>query len=345
MPWCSKCARTGSGRCKRTSSIPERRIVDPHHHFFAPGGDFSRAYDLAALRADTAPARRTADRVSAVLGRLIATTARKRCASSARRSPSTQSRTRRARIRMRCRSAGIIGTVEMRLGEDVRPILDAHRAASPLFRGIRHVARRGMWTTRSCRLPDVADAALYADPGFRTAARILADSGLVPRHVPLSSPAAGARRARACRCRSCRSCSIISAHRSASASVCRPPERDLPGLGQRDLEEGLAACPERHDEARRACDALDRIRLRRRVDGRRRPTRSSAIRARTTSARFELFGPDRCMFESNFPRRTSARCPYTVLWNAFKKMTAAYSESEKDAMFAGTATRVYGLEP
>ena len=29
--------------------------------------------------------------------------------------------------------------------------------------------------------------------------------------------------------------------------------------------------------------------------------------------------------------------------HAFKKMTASFSEAEKDAMFRGTATRVYGL--
>jgi L-fuconolactonase len=32
---------------------PERRIVDPHHHFFVPGGDFP-FYDLDLLWADTA---------------------------------------------------------------------------------------------------------------------------------------------------------------------------------------------------------------------------------------------------------------------------------------------------
>jgi L-fuconolactonase len=34
---------------------------------------------------------------------------------------------------------------------------------------------------------------------------------------------------------------------------------------------------------------------------------------------------------------------YRVVWNAFKKMTASFTETEKDAMFRGTATRVYGL--
>jgi predicted TIM-barrel fold metal-dependent hydrolase len=48
------------------------------------------------------------------------------------------------------------------------------------------------------------------------------------------------------------------------------------------------------------------------------------------------------MFESNFPIDRFS-LSYTVVWNAFKKMTDSFSEAEKDAMFRGTATRVYGL--
>ena len=56
----------------------------------------------------------------------------------------------------------------------------------------------------------------------------------------------------------------------------------------------------------------------------------------------EAFSPDRCMFESNFPveKRT---CSYVVLWNSFKRMTASYSDSEKSKLFAGTAADFYQL--
>ncbi|MBI2736644.1 MAG: amidohydrolase family protein [Rhodospirillales bacterium] len=56
----------------------------------------------------------------------------------------------------------------------------------------------------------------------------------------------------------------------------------------------------------------------------------------------ELFGAERCMFESNFPvdKITSG---YGVLWNAFKRLTAAASSAEKTALFSGTAARIYGL--
>lgn len=54
----------------------------------------------------------------------------------------------------------------------------------------------------------------------------------------------------------------------------------------------------------------------------------------------ECFGPQRCMFESNFPvDRLSIA--YPVLWNGLKKIAAQYSENEQDAMFYGTAAQVY----
>ena len=56
----------------------------------------------------------------------------------------------------------------------------------------------------------------------------------------------------------------------------------------------------------------------------------------------EAFGPDRCMFESNFP--VDKECvSYRTLWNAFKRIArrAGLSESEKMSIFSGTAARVY----
>jgi L-fuconolactonase len=56
----------------------------------------------------------------------------------------------------------------------------------------------------------------------------------------------------------------------------------------------------------------------------------------------ECFGPERCMFESNYPV-DKLSISYGVLWNAFKKIAAGFSESEKHAMFYGTAARVYRI--
>ncbi|WP_241018948.1 amidohydrolase family protein [Paraburkholderia sp. Tr-20389] len=57
----------------------------------------------------------------------------------------------------------------------------------------------------------------------------------------------------------------------------------------------------------------------------------------------DLFGPERCMFESNFPVDKQT-CGYGVLWNAFKRITGRFSATEKLALYSGTAARVYGLE-
>ena len=56
----------------------------------------------------------------------------------------------------------------------------------------------------------------------------------------------------------------------------------------------------------------------------------------------ELFGPERCMFESNFPVDKQS-CSYAVLWNAFKKMAAGFSLQDREQLFHGTAMRAYRL--
>jgi L-fuconolactonase len=54
------------------------------------------------------------------------------------------------------------------------------------------------------------------------------------------------------------------------------------------------------------------------------------------------FGPDRAMFESNFPVDKGG-CGYAALWNASKRIAAGCSASEKAALFAGTASKFYRL--
>jgi predicted TIM-barrel fold metal-dependent hydrolase len=57
---------------------------------------------------------------------------------------------------------------------------------------------------------------------------------------------------------------------------------------------------------------------------------------------FAQFGPDRCLFESNFPV-DKISCSYAVLWNSFKLLTKGYSEAERAKLFHDTAVRVYRL--
>ena len=54
------------------------------------------------------------------------------------------------------------------------------------------------------------------------------------------------------------------------------------------------------------------------------------------------FGPDRGMFQSNFPP-DGVSSSYPVLWNAFKRLAANFSAEEKAKLFSDTAKRVYRL--
>ena len=56
----------------------------------------------------------------------------------------------------------------------------------------------------------------------------------------------------------------------------------------------------------------------------------------------EKFGPDRCMFESNFPP-DKVGCSYNILFNAFKRLSYKYSVSERESLFHTTATRTYKI--
>lgn len=56
----------------------------------------------------------------------------------------------------------------------------------------------------------------------------------------------------------------------------------------------------------------------------------------------EAFGVSRCMFESNFPP-DKGQCSYQVIFNAFKRLVAKSSESEKTALFSKTAAGFYRL--
>jgi len=57
----------------------------------------------------------------------------------------------------------------------------------------------------------------------------------------------------------------------------------------------------------------------------------------------EFFGPERCMFESNYPPDKYAGS-YRTIWNAFKLIARDYSSSEKAHLFSRTAARVYSIK-
>jgi predicted TIM-barrel fold metal-dependent hydrolase len=49
------------------------------------------------------------------------------------------------------------------------------------------------------------------------------------------------------------------------------------------------------------------------------------------------------MFESNFPP-DKGQCSYQVIFNAFKRIAAPLSETEKTALFSLTASNFYRLD-
>jgi L-fuconolactonase len=57
----------------------------------------------------------------------------------------------------------------------------------------------------------------------------------------------------------------------------------------------------------------------------------------------DKFSPGRCMFESNFPVDKHT-CTYGALWGAFDLLTRQFSDSERADMFGGTATAFYRLQ-
>jgi predicted TIM-barrel fold metal-dependent hydrolase len=56
----------------------------------------------------------------------------------------------------------------------------------------------------------------------------------------------------------------------------------------------------------------------------------------------ELFGPERCMFGSNFPVDKLHK-NYTEIWQAYEEIASQYSNDQQAQLFAGTAESFYRL--
>ena len=57
----------------------------------------------------------------------------------------------------------------------------------------------------------------------------------------------------------------------------------------------------------------------------------------------EIFGVERCMFGGNYPVE-GVSANYPTIWNAFKRVVSGASREDKRALFHDTAARVYRLE-
>jgi len=233
-------------------------------------------------------------------------------------------------------AASIVGHANLLLGDRVAPVLEALKAASPnRFRGIRHSVT---WDPH----PEVENTAAHrmqaqlANEQFRAGARVLARMGLTlegwmyfPQLPELAEFA-----------RAIPNLQIILNHIGGLI-------RTGPYAGKDDevfatWRRGVTAVAE--------CPNVT-IKL----GGMGMPrtgfdwhTRASPIGSEELAAAMapymifciEKFGPNRCMFESNFPV-DKVSFSYHVMYNAFKRLSQGYSANERTAMFHDTAVRTY----
>ena len=236
-------------------------------------------------------------------------------------------------------AAAIVGNANLNLGDRVEPVLEALRAASPnRFRGIRHSVT---WDPH----PEIEVTAAHRMEGqlasgdFRAGARVLSRLGMsleawlyFPQLPELAAFA-----------NAVPDLSIILNHIGGLLRVGPYADNDDEVLGR--WRSGIAAVAE--------CPNVS-IKLggmgmpRTGFDWHDRDVPIGSEELAESMAPFmnyciEQFGPDRSMFESNFPV-DKVSYSYDVMYNAFKRLSDGYSDSERADMFHDTAARVYRID-
>lgn len=235
-------------------------------------------------------------------------------------------------------AAGIVGFADLTHGPGVARVLEAHLAASPRrFRGIRHSCTWDASPAVKTATPGVPRG-LMLDSNFRAGLATLKKYGLSfeawlyhPQLPELASLA-----------RAVPDVPMILNHVGGLLGV-------GPYAGKRDevfqiWKRGIlevAACP----NVVVKLGGLGMLRCG--FDWQARPVPPTSTELAEATAPYylfciEQFGPNRCMFESNFPV-DKLSCSYGVLWNSFKRMTQNFSPTERAALFHDTAVRVYRL--
>ena len=233
--------------------------------------------------------------------------------------------------------AGIVGYCDFRIGDRVDAVLQAHGAAGQgRFRGIRQISARHPRFLASMSTPP--DFALLANPGFRRGFAHLGRHGLsydawlyhtqIDQLTDLARAFPGT--------------PIMLNHVGGPLGV-------GPYRGKRDevfsewhaALKTFAACPNAHIKLGGLAMAVNGFDFHQNVLPPSSGELTNAWRPYMEAA-IDAFGPNRCCFESNFPV-DKGMCSYPVLWNAFKRIAAGASASEKAALFHGTATRFYRL--
>ncbi|MDX1383623.1 MAG: amidohydrolase family protein [Thermoanaerobaculia bacterium] len=315
---------------------PERPIVDPHHHLWRDRG--GRAYLLDDLWSDTES------------GHRIEKTVFVECRASYREdgpetlrpvgetefvagiAAASAERPERATI------AGIVAHADLRLGDAVVEVLAAHEeAGGGLFRGIRHSGACDPHP-EALSIPGRAPAGLYADADFRRGVAVLGAEGYTydTWHYHHQN------RDFAALARAVPDTTLILDHFGTPLGVGPYADRrdEIFEQWRADIAE-IAACPN-------VVAKLGGLAMPDNGFGwNLRATPASSDELVTAQERYYLhaidcFGPERCMFESNFPV-DKLSVAYPVYWNAMKKLAAPFSADERDAMFRGTATRIYRL--
>lgn len=235
-------------------------------------------------------------------------------------------------------AAGIVGFANLLLGERVDEVLAAHVAASPnRFRGIRHAAS---WHASDAirNAHSNPPRGLFLDSRFRAGFARLSqfklsfDAWLFHTQIGELTDLA----------RAFPDTTIVFDHFGGPLGIGPYAGKADEVFGEwRKAVDELAKCPN-------VVAKLGGINMT--INGfgwHKRPAPPTSRELAGATQRYylhaiERFGVARCMFESNFPMDKQS-CSYTVLWNAFKRMTESFSAAEKAALFHDTAARVYRL--
>ena len=234
-------------------------------------------------------------------------------------------------------AAGIVGTCDANLGDRVEPVIATLIAAgNGRLRGVR--VSGGWDEDRSISSPAQAPG-LYDRADVRAALRVVQRAGLsfdaLVFHPQLRDVVNLAR--------ALPDLKIVLNHMGQPLGFGRHSDRRAGFEIWRGLMREVALCP---NVTVKLGGILLRLALPDHVARGARPPTSEELAIlwrpwiETTIA---AFGPDRCMFESNFPVEKMG-LGYAALWNAFKRMATDYSSAEKAALFSGTAARVYRLQ-
>ncbi len=235
-------------------------------------------------------------------------------------------------------AAGIVGFVDLRLGDAVAEVLQAHiHAGGGRFRGIRHiVAWDADSTVRNPRNP--APAGLLTDAAYQAGFGQLARHGLSfdawLYHPQIDELTALARKFP--------ETAIVLNHVGGPLAIgSYAGRRDEVFAAWSKSIKALAACPNVSVKLGGLGMRMGGFGFH---DGARPPTSDQLAAAWKPyiDTCIEAFGAARCMFESNFPVDKGSYS-YGVFWNACKKLAQGAGAAEKVDLFSGTATRFYRL--